>query len=274
MELKVAKKERQRKRRAATLEQKRLSDERFEDRYFAATLRHDLKRGQLNAPSPPPHCEWDGTDFVPTRPKPSPKLDVNITVMHAAHEKFGVRWSGSRKGIYKPRVAEAVADSGCQTCSAGIDVLEKIGCPLEYLVPTSHRIVGITDSLLDIAGAALLRIEVGGQVTRQMVHISKNTRGLYLSETALGELGLLPQDFPKSSESGSSEKQASSGPSSSKIAAACTEDASTPCIKRTPAPKCSLSPQRKKTCLSLKSGSYSSSRPAGSTHVLTNRSKE
>ena len=185
-------------------------------------------------PTPPPHCEWDGSEFVPKRPKPSPQVEVNVTVMHAAHKKFGVQWRRSHKGIHKPRKADAVADSGCQTCSAGTDVLNNIGCPVEYLVPTSHQIVGITDSLLDITGAVLLRIEVAGKVTRQMVHVSKNTRGLYLSETALKELGLLSEDFPNPSVSTASSTEERS--ESTLHASACSEDAHTPCVKRTPAP--------------------------------------
>ena len=116
--------------------------------------------------------------------------------MHTVHEKFGSRWSGSRKGTHTPRKANAVTDSGCQTCSAGTDFLKDIGCPEAYLVPTSHRIVGITTSSLDIIGAVFLRIEVEGRITRQMVHISRNTHGLYLSETALPDLGLVHADFP------------------------------------------------------------------------------
>ena len=116
--------------------------------------------------------------------------------MHAAHKKFGIAWKGSHKGIHRPHPLDAVADSGCQTCSAGVDVLQKIGVPISYLVPTSHRIVGITESLLDISGSLLLRIEVAGKITRQMVHVSTNTQGLYLSESALKELGLLAKDFP------------------------------------------------------------------------------
>ena len=155
--------------------------------------------------------------------------------MHAVHKKFGLQWKGRRKGTYKPRQMDAVADSGCQTCSAGIDVLEKIGCPLEYLAPTSHRIVGITESSLDITGSVFLRIEVAGRITRQMVHVSKNTRGLYLSESALIELGVLPGEFPKPPKAnGSSINQAPSEPT--KNAAACDDEAGKPCIERTPTP--------------------------------------
>ena len=74
--------------------------------------------------------------------------------------------------------------------------MEKIGCPVTCLVPTSHRIVGITESHLDISGSVFLQIEVAGKVTRQMIHVSKNTSGLYLKETAMQALGLVSDEFP------------------------------------------------------------------------------
>ena len=43
----------------------------------------------------------------------------------------------------------------------------------------------------------MLRIEYNGKISRQMVHISTNIRGLYFSETCLEQLGLLPEDFPR-----------------------------------------------------------------------------
>ena len=128
--------------------------------------------------------EWDGASFVPCTPAPSPKLEVNVSMMHSAYKKLGVKWHGSRKGTYRPCSVTAITDTGCQTCTAGAEFLKKLGCPESYLVPTSHQIVGITDASLGIVGAAMLRIEVGGKVPRQMVHISKRTRGC-ISRTLL-----------------------------------------------------------------------------------------
>ena len=42
-----------------------------------------------------PHMEWDGTTFTPTKPSPPPRIDVSVSMMPAAHEKFGVKWRGS-----------------------------------------------------------------------------------------------------------------------------------------------------------------------------------
>ena len=42
----------------------------------------------------------------------------------------------------------------------------------------------------------MLEIHFQNQATYQMVHISNNASGLYLSETALKELGLIHPRFP------------------------------------------------------------------------------
>ena len=178
--------------------------------------------------------EWDGAAFKPARPAPSPRVDVNVTLMQAAYEKMGVKWTGSRKGMFQSRTVSAVADSGCQTSTAGVEFLEEIGCPIEYLVPTVHRIVGITSSSLDIIGSALLRIEVGGQVTRQMVHISKNARGLYLSESALKDLKLLSENFPQPPARANTIKTPMKF---YVLGCCCTDDGASSCLKRAPTPK-------------------------------------
>ena len=174
--------------------------------------------------------EWNGTEFSPSAPAPSPRLEVKVTLMPAAHKKLGIDWSGSRKNLHQSHFTNALTDSGCQTCTAGQDFLEDIGCPLSYLVPTSHRIMGITSSSLGIIGSVLLRIEVGGEVTRQMVHVSKNVRGLYLSETALKQLKILKEDFPRQS-------LCASGTEEPRGAHCCIDDGAPTCLKRSPTPK-------------------------------------
>lgn len=189
-----------------------------EDKSFGAYMQSWNKRGY-------PHMEWDGEAFTPKTPAPTPKLKVNVTLMSAAYEKMGVKWTGSRKGLHQSREVTAVTDSGCQTCTAGEDFLEQIGCPTSYLVPTSHQIMGITSTSLGILGSALVRLELNGEVTRQMVHISKNTKGLYLSETALKELKVLKEDFPHPLYIVGTVS-----------ASSCTDDGASSCTKRTPTP--------------------------------------
>jgi hypothetical protein len=200
------------------------------DKAFAATLLHDSKKGY-------PHMEWDGSMFIPQPPAPSPEIRVNASIMHSAHQKLGLRWSGSRKSAYKPRSVDAIADTGCQTCTAGIDFLEEIGCPQSYLVPTSHRIIGITAASLGIIGAVMLRLEYDGQVTRQMVHISVHAKGLYMSRTACEDLKLISADFPRPSRYILTSTRASASSTKPLCPGGCNADEnSPPCPNRTNTP--------------------------------------
>ena len=116
---------------------RRSADERLEqslDKMYADFVKFEASRRL-------PHMEWNGSDFVPQRPAPQPVLQVNATIMVEAHRKFGVSWKGSRRGIYQSRRVSGIADSGCQVPLAGVDFLESIGCPKDFLVPTRHGII-------------------------------------------------------------------------------------------------------------------------------------
>ena len=94
-------------------------------------------------------------------------------------------------------MVEALADTGCQTCLAGMDFLSAINCPPEYLIATSHKIVGISNSNVNIIAALFVKIELEGRVTRQMVYISSQISGLFLSEESLKGLEVISKYFPQ-----------------------------------------------------------------------------
>ena len=147
-----------------------------------------------------PHMEWDKGQFTPSSPKRHPELPVTLTIMQQAHSKFGKRLTGfERSNICHGARATACADTGAMTCSGGIEILKLLRCPEHLLLKTSHRIIGVTGTLLEVIGSLLLRIESKGRITRQVVYISRNTRGLYLSERALKDLGAVPEHFPSPS---------------------------------------------------------------------------
>ena len=219
-QVRAARKQRQHARCAAAKAKAKRRTIAAEDKSFGAAMWAADKKGV-------PHMEWDGSQFLPTRPKPPPKLTVNVSVMPEAHKKFGRVWRGSRKGAFNSHAVEAFTDTCCQTCTAGLDFIELIGCPEAYLVPTSHNIIGITSSPLNIIGSVLLRMEAGGKVSRQMVYISRNCHGLYLSERALIDLEVIPHCFPH---------PPASVAATSVETACCKEGVPTPCRKRTVMP--------------------------------------
>ena len=220
--MKAAKKARQRKRRR---EAKAKAVNRADKAFATSLISTETKHY--------PHMEWNGEDFVPRSPAYSPYINVETTVMRSAHTKLGVKWQGKTRGAFETVKTKSLADTGCQTCNGGLDFLKEINCPVSYLVPTSHRIHGITQDGLDIIGSVMLRISVGDRTTRQMVHISKNTHGLYLSETALKELGVISREFPHGSYSDDTCKSTQA----SSAFGCCTDDGAASCVERGPTPR-------------------------------------
>ena len=140
----------------------------------------------------PPHMEWKSRSFSPRCPEAPPKVTISVKIIEQTHERFGRQTPPSlRRGV-----VQAVADSGCQTCTAGPEILSTLNCPNNYLITTKHRTAGITGSRLEIIGALFLNIELGNRTSNQMVYISKNCTGIYLSQTAMKDLAIVGVDFP------------------------------------------------------------------------------
>ena len=143
-----------------------------------------------------PHMEWEADQFVPSAPKHHPELAITVTIVQDAHAKLGKHLTGKESArVVNGAKTTGCADTGAMTCSGGTELLDLLHCPTRFLLKTSHRIHGVTGTSLDVMGS-LLRIEANGRVTRQVVYISRNTRGLYLSERALIDLGAVPGHFP------------------------------------------------------------------------------
>ena len=141
--------------------------------------------------------EWsDGkSKFERTTPRKPPMLTVQTRLMKEVHQGFGVKCESVERKMV------VVADTGCQTSSAGLDVLKTLGVKKRWLIPTCHRIIGITDTQLKIVGAVFLEFNHKGKSSRQMVYVSSNSAGLYLSETACRQLGMVSEEFPDNDES-------------------------------------------------------------------------
>ena len=152
-----------------------------------------------------PHLQWqeESAAFAPKPPAAPPIIAIDVHILDDVHKQLGK--------VYQPRHSnnsiqciKAIADTGCQTCTAGKDLLKALKCPQEYLISTKHQIVGITDTSLKVLGALMLSISFRGRTTQQMVYISNNTSGFYLSETALKDLNVVHSKFPHASKAAAS----------------------------------------------------------------------
>ena len=141
--------------------------------------------------------EWQDDQFLPRRPHSLPSLHIKVQILEEAHAAFSHPVSPEKcASIRQHAGVSALADSGAQTCACGLDVLHELGLEERHLIPTSHRIMGVTGTAMDISGVFLAKLTSGAGSTRQLIYVSKNTTGFYLSCQALRELGSLPSSFP------------------------------------------------------------------------------
>jgi len=95
-----------------------------------------------------------------------------------------------------PRTVCAVTDTGCQTTTCGAEILDILNIDRNHLIPTSHGILGITDTRLNIIGSIFAQIQLKNRSTKQMIHVSTNSSGLFLSLGACKDLAIVHRSFP------------------------------------------------------------------------------
>ena len=140
------------------------------------------------------HGTWFGDKFQKRTPEKAPIMTVTMSVTQSAHLSFGKRWLKAEQA--KPIEFDCVADTGAQIVTAGMEILTTLKVPESYLLKTKHRITGISSTSLDVKGALVVLIQVEGRRTQQIVYVCKNVKGIYLSHSALKDLGAIPEDFP------------------------------------------------------------------------------
>ena len=150
--------------------------------------------------------EWNnGTEqFENERPKPSPRINVHVELIREEYERLGVACNGTISGT-----VSAITDTGCQTTTCGTEILKALNIPETDLLKTRHGIIGITDNALDILGTFLANITFNKKCCKQMVYVTSKPMGLFLSERACVDLGIIDEDFPNVSRAGASKSKPS-----------------------------------------------------------------
>ena len=166
----------------------------------SSRIAHPIERSKRGGKVSPtqlkavPHLVWNGSKFQRGSPDPTPTLTVEVTLVPEAHAEFG--YTAMEANSLRTHRMTAIADTGAQTCSSGPEIQRILKCPDKQLIPTSHRIKGITDNPLNIKGVIFAKIRAGLRETRQVIYVSENTSGFCLSEAALKDLDLIPGGFP------------------------------------------------------------------------------
>ena len=137
-----------------------------------------------------PHLAWNGEQFQRSSPEPPLSVTMEIAMMTGTHAAFSCIPTNTVS--HKSHHIPAFADTGAQTCSSGPEIQRLLGYPDGYLMPTIHRIRGITNNRFHVKSVLFLRVRVASKETRHVVFVADNTSGLYLLQNALKDLDVAP----------------------------------------------------------------------------------
>ena len=140
--------------------------------------------------------------WVQKASQPQPFLTLATTVHPDDYEDLGLKPVTSQ-----PRTATltAMADTGCQSCLAGMKVIHRLGLNESDLIPVSLRMHAANNNGIKILGAAVLRFSgqsSSGETeeTRQLVYATPDSDKLFLSREVCTALGMITKSFPSVGE--------------------------------------------------------------------------
>ena len=136
------------------------------------------------------------------RSRPQPYIDVKISVAD-----FKELDENSKQPVNTINIHHrAIADTGCQSCLAGTQILDRLNVDPSALLPVETKMHAADNRDIPIIGAIPLTVSatVRGQnnSTKQLVYITemlKNT--MYLSREGCIDLGIIEPDFPNAGAS-------------------------------------------------------------------------
>ncbi len=122
---------------------------------------------------------------------------VRANVLQEDYDHFGI----PMKAPLVQSTLSVIADTGCQSCLAGLKVINKLGISMKDLLPVTIKMQAANDHSIGILGAVILRLSgkntEGDELSaRQMVCVTDSTDKLFISREACVDLGVIPRTFP------------------------------------------------------------------------------
>lgn len=134
--------------------------------------------------------------MVPNKPAMPPSIQVHLSINIDAHRQLSKK---PALATQQPNIQmSATADTGAQTCTAGIELLSQLGLHVDDLLKTQHRLRAVDNKNLSVKGAIIADIHVNSITITEMIYVCDCVKGLFLSQTALKKLNLIHQNFPHS----------------------------------------------------------------------------
>ena len=130
--------------------------------------------------------------------QPQPYVDLHVTASRQDYESLGFKHVA--KDVRNTRL-KVMADTGCQSCVAGLKAISQLGIGIKNLIPVKVKMSAANETQLKILGAVILRFsgissEGDSRQTRQIVYVTDTTDRIYLSREGCIALGLISKDFP------------------------------------------------------------------------------
>lgn len=124
-----------------------------------------------------------------SRPQPFIRLQMCTTKEDNDHFGYPLKSAHAQTPVY------AMADTGCQSCLAGSNIMRKLGLLPKDLVPVTLKMHAANSNNIAILGAAIIRLG-NGKSSRQIVYVTNATNKLFISRETCIDLGIIHDSFP------------------------------------------------------------------------------
>ena len=134
------------------------------------------------------------------RSQPQPTFNLNAEILEKDFSALGLLRT-THKRVTNCHSIVALADTGCQSCLAGVNLLHTLGHTTSEIIPVTTKMCSASGENIKLLGATLLRLsgsDAQGRThsTKQMVYITNRSGPFYLSRGACTDLGIISDKFP------------------------------------------------------------------------------
>ena len=141
-------------------------------------------------------------EWLRRKSKPQPYIRLQMSIRQEDCDHFGFPLRIPQKQSF----VSAMADTGCQSCLAGLKIMKKLGLSTRDLIPVNIKMHAADNHNIRILGATILRLSGKNNKgeewsTRQMIYVTNDTDKLFLSrEACIDDQGIIPNTFPTMDE--------------------------------------------------------------------------
>lgn len=134
--------------------------------------------------------------WLQKRSQQQPYVNIEVSLHPDDLRTFGC----SASPPTKPATIRAMADTGCQSCLAGVGILNKLGLRPADLIPVSLQLQTANCQNINILGAITLTFTGNGPhgpvQSKQLTYITDESDKVFLSREACTDLGIISKTFP------------------------------------------------------------------------------